>query len=85
MPASPERLQREKNIKETPKNAGLTLTITLTAYDNGLLELDTKPVGDHKADSDARRWMSVAMVISQKLRDFQHEAEKRQAEKGSGS
>lgn len=84
MPASPERLENEKNIKETPKNAGLTLTIEVTAYDKGLLQVDGTPLQGVSV-SDPEAWLEAGIVIAQKLQQLQREAAKRRAEKGTES
>jgi hypothetical protein len=81
MPATPERLRREMDIKSTPKDVGLTLTITLTAYDTGMLMVDGTPMVDHQKDDDAHAWLTAGMVLAQKIRDFQRVVAKRQMEK----
>lgn len=52
MPASLKRIRETMDVEPTPRNKGLTLTLKLTAYDNGMLELDTVPLNDHKKDDD---------------------------------
>ncbi|MFB4305642.1 hypothetical protein [Actinomadura sp. GTD37] len=48
MPASLKRIRETMDVQPTLRNKGLTLT----AYDNGMLELDTVPLNDHKYDDD---------------------------------
>jgi hypothetical protein len=85
MPASHERLRREANVHPSPRDAGLVLTLSVTAYDNGMLMLDGTPLNDHHTTDPAEAWLTAAMVISQKLRDFQRQAAKRQVAKGAGT
>lgn len=79
MAASNERLEREKNITETPRNVGLTLTVKVTAYDKGTLEVDGTPMDGHITDAAGEAWLAAAMVIAQKLHHFQREVARRQA------
>ena len=50
--------------------AVLTLTFRLTAYDNGMLELDTVPLNDHHNDDDVTGWLAAAEVITATLSEF---------------
>ncbi|MEU8804909.1 hypothetical protein [Spirillospora sp. NPDC048819] len=67
MPASLKRIRETMNVEPTPRNKGLTLTLTLTAYDNRMLELDTVPLNDHKNDDDVTGWLAAAEVITATL------------------
>ena len=39
MPVSHENIRAETLIEETPENTGLIMTVTVTAYDTGLLQV----------------------------------------------
>lgn len=39
-PASIKRIRESWNVKPTPRDKGLTLTVKVTAYDNGMVEVD---------------------------------------------
>jgi hypothetical protein len=43
MPASIRRIRDSWNVKPTARDKGLTLTIKVTAYDNGMVEVDGIP------------------------------------------
>jgi hypothetical protein len=70
MPASLNRIRETMDVKPTPRNKGLTLTLKLTAYDNGMLELDTVPLNDHHSDDDVTGWLAAAEVITATLNEF---------------
>ncbi len=40
MAASIQTVREKMDVKETPNNKGLICTIRVTAYDNGVLEVD---------------------------------------------
>ena len=46
MPATLGRLRRTMDVKPTAKDKVLTLTLRLTAYDNGMIQLDGVPLND---------------------------------------
>jgi len=43
-PASIKRIRECWNVKPTPRDKGLTLTVKVTAYDNGMVEVDGIPI-----------------------------------------
>ncbi|MFF5264243.1 hypothetical protein ACFY4C_35405 [Actinomadura viridis] len=79
MPASLKRIRETMNVEPTPRNKGLTLTLKLTAYDNGMLELDTVPLNDHKTDDDVTGWLAAAEVITATLNEFHRQVAARAA------
>lgn len=76
MGISPERILRERDIKPTAYDAGLTLTLRVTAYDTGMIMLDGSPVRLGLPD--------VEILIQAKLHDFAAVVEARQALQASG-
>ena len=44
MPASIKRIRESWSVKPTPRDKGLTLTVKVTAYDNGMVEVDGIPI-----------------------------------------
>lgn len=80
MPRSPKQLEIEKNIDETSRNVGLTQTITITAYDKGILQIDGTPLQGVSVE-DPEAWLEAGIVIAQKLAQLQREAAKRRDEK----
>lgn len=43
MPGTLKRIRDEMDVKPTPRGKGLTLTLRVTAYDNGMIEVDGVP------------------------------------------
>jgi hypothetical protein len=84
MPASLNRIRETMDVKPTPRNKGLTLTLKLTAYDNGMLELDTVPLNDHNNDDDVTGWLAAAEVITATLNEFHRQVTARAGERADG-
>jgi len=75
MPVSHENIRAETLIEETPENKGLIMTITITAYDTGLLQVGPR-VGDRgpRVVDPTDGWLGVAELLMQKLNELQHRA-----------
>jgi len=73
MPASLERIRDEISIEPTPQDKGLTLTITVTAYDNGLVTVNGNPM----SGDETLKWMGAAELTSMHLREFRRQFEQR--------
>ncbi len=43
-PGTLKRIRDEMTVKPTSRDKGLTLTITVTAYDNGMIKVDGQPI-----------------------------------------
>lgn len=80
MPASIKRIRESWNVKPTARNKGLTLTVKVTAYDNGMVEVDGIPinVGPHYDQGDG--WLGAADVITTTLNEFRKDAAVRHKE-----
>ena len=65
------------DVSPTPKNKGLTLTLRLTAYDNGMIQLDGVPLNDHVNYDPATGWTAAAEVIAATVSEFQRQVAKR--------
>jgi hypothetical protein len=44
VPRTLKRIRGEMDVKPTPRDKGLTLTLRITAYDNGMIEVDGVPI-----------------------------------------
>lgn len=71
MPASLKRIRETMKVKPTARSKGLTLTITVTAYDKGLIEVDTVPMS-----SPETGWIDAAEVLAVTLNEFQRQVTK---------
>lgn len=69
MPASLESIRREMKIQPTPQDKGLVMTIEVTAYDNGIMMVNGRPVNWPDAIDN---WTGVGMVIAQHMHEFSH-------------
>jgi hypothetical protein len=76
MGASVQRLRQEMDVKPTPRDKGLTLTLRVTAYDSGLLELDGVPITTEQG------WLGVSVVTAQTLEEFQRQVQARRRQRG---
>ncbi len=67
MPATLKRIREtmSRTVKQTPRNKGLKLTITVDAYDNGLIDVDGIPM-----ESPETGWTDAAEVIAITLNEF---------------
>ncbi|MBA2574960.1 MAG: hypothetical protein H0V02_09280 [Nocardioidaceae bacterium] len=74
------------NVKTTPRNKGLTLTLKVTAYDNGMVEVDGIPINVEPHHDAGRGWLGAAHVITTTLKEFRQQSEtrKKQAERTQG-
>ena len=75
MPASIRRVRKSMNVKPTPQNKGLGLTLRIDAYDNGIVNVDGIPMNDGKDQTDA--WLGANSVIATTILEFRTQVEKR--------
>ena len=88
MPASMKSIRNEVDIKETPENVGLVMTIRVTAYDTGLVKVDGRPInqGSRSEGFDqGHGWLGAAEHITQKLNELRRQAAARQQKIRKGS
>ncbi|MGN9804472.1 hypothetical protein [Micromonospora sp. L32] len=76
MPASLKRIRETMKVAPTARNKGLKLTITVVAYDSGMVEVDTVPMDGADASAD---WLDAAAVVAATMAEFRRQAAKRQA------
>lgn len=78
MPASLKRIRETMKVKQTPRKKGLTLTMTVTAYDTGMIEVDGVPMA-----SAASGWTDAAEVMMTTLNEFHTQVRARRRHAGS--
>ena len=78
MPASIKRIRESWNVKPTARNKGLTLTVKVTAYDNGMV--DGIPINVEPNYDQGHGWLGAADVITTTLNEFRKEASARRRE-----
>ena len=71
MSASHERISREveQAMRPTAGDSGLELTLTVTAYDKGMIQVDGVPMAGNG-------WLSAAEVVVQKLTELQRQVKR---------
>lgn len=80
MPASIKRIRESWNVKPTPRNKGITLTVKVTAYDNGMVEVDGIPINVEPNYDQGHGWLGAADVITTTLNEFRKDAAARRKE-----
>lgn len=68
------------DIQPTPREAGLMLTVTVKAYDSGMIELDGRPISQrHDGEYDTLQgWTDTAEFLVRKLNELRRAATARQ-------
>jgi hypothetical protein len=85
VPASIKRIRESWNVKPTARDKGLTLTLKVTAYDNGMVEVDGIPINVEPKYDQGQGWLGAADVITTTLNEFRKESETRKKQRRSGS
>lgn len=73
MPGTLKRLRGEMDVKPTPRDKGLTLRVT--AYDNGMIEVDAVPINAAPAYDPGHGWLGAAETALLTLSEFRRQAE----------
>lgn len=76
MPASLRRIRETMQVKPTARDKGLKLTLTVVAYDNGMIEVDGVPM--RTPDTG---WLDAASVAVATLNEFQDQVAKRRKDR----
>jgi hypothetical protein len=85
MPASLEKVRSVMNVKPTSQGKGLTLTITVDAYDNLLLRVDGVPMtGMPIRGTEAAGWRDVTTTVMVTLEEFGRQVDARRAARENG-
>jgi hypothetical protein len=77
MPGTLKRIRDEMDVKPTPRDKGLTLTLRVTAYDNGMIEVDGVPINVAPAYDPGHGWLGAAETALLTLSEFRKPAERR--------
>jgi hypothetical protein len=81
MPGTIKRIRGEMDVRPTPRDKGLTLTIRVTAYDNGMIAVDGVPINQAPAYDSGHAWLGAVETALLTLSEFRRQAEKRRQEK----
>jgi hypothetical protein len=74
--ATPESIRSAMRVDKTQHDKGLTMILELTAYDNGLITINGRPLGDlvERAEHDeAANYLTVAELMMKHLEIFRKE------------
>jgi len=73
------------DVKPTPQDKGLALTIRLVAYDNGMIQLDGVPINDQADYDQATGWLGAAEVVVATMNEFRRQVDARRGRSGGSS
>lgn len=73
MPASIKRIRESWNVKPTARDKGLTLTLKVAAYDNGMVAVDGIPINVEPNYDQGHGWLGAADVITTTLNEFRED------------
>jgi hypothetical protein len=77
VPGTTKRIRDEMDVKPTPRDKGLTLTLRVTAYDNGMVEVDGVPINTAPTYDPGHGWLGAAEIALLTLNEFRRQAEAR--------
>ena len=77
MPASLDRIRESMTVQPTPKNKGLQLTLSLVAYDNGMIQLDGIPINASPDYDDVDGWLGATEVAVATINEFRRQVTRR--------
>jgi hypothetical protein len=83
MAASLKTVREKMDVEPTRDNKGLVCTFRVTAYDNGLISLNGRPVSSVPIDP-ALSWLQASEVIGMALTEFYRQVQHRRTHGGSG-
>ncbi len=81
MPGTLKRIRAEMDVKPTPRDRGLTLTLRVTAYDNGVIAVDGVPINAAPSYDPGHGWLDAAETALLTLSEFRRQAEIRRNQK----
>ncbi len=81
MPGSLERIRQSMSVEPTPRDKGLTLTVRVTAYDNGMVEVDGIPINESPSYDPGHGWMGASEMVISTLNEFRRQATQRRTER----
>ena len=81
MSASLERIRRSMTVEPTAKDKGLTLTLRVTAYDNGMVEVNGIPINEAPSYDPGDGWMGASEVVVSTMNEFRRQASKRRIQR----
>jgi hypothetical protein len=84
MPASIKRIRDSWNVRTIARDKGLTLTLKVTARDNGMVEVDGVPINVEPGYDQGHGWLGAADVITTTLNEFRKDVAARRKQQSAG-
>jgi hypothetical protein len=81
MPGTLKRIRGEMDVKPTPRDKGLSLTVRVTAYDNGMVAVDGVPINAAPNYDPGHGWLGAAETMLLTLSEFRRQAETRRKQR----
>ena len=81
MPGTLKRIRGEMDVKPTPRDKGLTLTLRITAYDSGMIEVDGVPINAAPPTIPGHGWLGAAETAVLTISEFRRQAEQRRKQR----
>jgi hypothetical protein len=69
------------DVKPTPHDKGLSLTLRVTAYDNGMVQVDGVPINAAPDYDAGHGWLGAAETVLLTLSEFRRQAETRRRQR----
>ncbi len=85
MPGTLKRIRSEMDVKPTPRDKGLILTLRVTAYDNGMVEVDGVPINAFPDYDPGHGWLGAAETALLTISEFRRQAEARRKQNASAA
>ncbi|MGY2905254.1 hypothetical protein [Bradyrhizobium sp. URHC0002] len=79
MPASLETVRAMMKVDPTRDDKGLILTLTVTAYDSGMMMVDGRPINE--AQDPTLGWVGANEVIGTAMTEFYRQTQARKKSK----
>ena len=83
MPASLNRIRETMDVKPTPRDKGLHLTLNLIAYDNGMIQLDGVPINVSPGYDLVDGWLGAVEVAVATINEFRRQVVDRRSTRPS--
>jgi hypothetical protein len=77
MPASLDRVRETMDVQPTKQDKGLTLTLRVTAYDNGMIQLDGVPINVEPDYDPVQGFLGTVATIGTTLEEFWAQVQQR--------
>jgi len=85
VPGSLQRIRQEMSVEPTPRNKWLTLTVRITAYDSGMIQVDGVPINVAPRYDGGHGWLGAAEMVIVTMSEFRRQTEKRQRERSEAA